>query len=104
MKKQDWLPARAHQRRALGPQAKLPYDFAERSGPDAAGPAVPVRLVAASRTAPSTAAAKPSPRRTPAAPPGIGSAKTVRPASIGATLVSRVDTPAVARTVPRWKA
>jgi hypothetical protein len=31
------------------------------------------------------------------------SAKIVRPASIGSMLVSRVDTPAVARAVPRWK-
>jgi hypothetical protein len=31
------------------------------------------------------------------------SAKTVSPASIGSTLVSRLDTPTVAIAVPRWK-
>src|SRR5260370_19096964 len=84
---------------------QAPVSAADRAASAwSAGLGAPARPVAASRAAPSTAAAKPSPRNTPAAPLGMLSAKTVKPASIGRALVSMVDTPAVARTVPRWKA
>jgi len=38
----------------------------------------------------------------PGTPPGRCSAKMMSPARIGKMLVSRVETPAVARVVPRW--